>query len=332
MLSKPSYTTNKNTPVGQGKNVVLARTGAFYGIKIEGIRQESSSYKRGIVAIPNFYFYDNQTKVMIDFSDFKNSIDQTLVEEFFNLSLTGISMDVTNGQWENLELSSRKITLDGTYTIDSYKGDILFANVIDVPKLDPNINRYDKSYFLNTPDFTLDVSTTQSTTKKFSIVNYLGENSKNSFNYLGVIPGDYIRINNSNSKYEVEDLYSDEEGKEVIVLKGTLSPDDRRTKLTDVAVYCVNDDNVDTSNLDNVEIGKCNINENGIILCFDSNTSLQCQLRNSKLKNKVASFTKDTFCPTESVITQRTTAVDQLTSIAKETNTILSNVLNSRRI
>jgi len=332
MLSKPSYNTNKNKPVGQGKDVVLVRTGTFYGIKIEGIKQESSSYRRGIVAIPNFYFYDNQNKVMIDYSDFKNEIDETLVDEFFNLSLNGITVDLDNSEWENLELSSRKVSLDGTYTIDSYKNGILFANVIDVPNLDVSLNRYDKSYFLNTPDFTLDVSTFQETTKLFSITNYLGENSKNSFNYLGVIPGDYIKINKSNSKYEVYDLYKDDEGKEVIILKGSLTPEDRRTSLTDIAVYCVNDNKISSESFDNTEIGKCTITDNGVVLCFDSNTRLQCEMRNSKLKNKIASFTEGTFCLTESTITQRETAVDQLTTIARETNNILNNVINSRRI
>lgn len=326
MLSKPPYKTNKNVPVGQGKELTLVRTGTFYGLKIEGVRQENSSYKRGIVAIPNFYFYDNQTKAMIDFSDFKNVIDQTLVSDFFDLSLDGVTMDVKSSRWENLELSKKKISLDGTYTIDKYLNNILFVNVIEVDNIDSTINRYDKSYFTDTPEFVLDVSTSQPDTAKFSITNHLGENSKNSFNYLGVIPGDYIKINKSNSRYQVEDLFSDEEGKEVLILKGTLSQEDRITSLTDVSVFTTNPDKLNTNSFDNTKTGRCNITENGVVLCYDSHTRLQCELRKNKVKNIISAFSEGNFCPQETTTIQRQTAVDQLTQIARDTNTILSNM------
>jgi hypothetical protein len=328
MISKSSYTRNKNLPLGQEKETALVRTGSFYGLKIEGVRLENSTLKRGIISTPNFYFYDNQSKVMVDFSDFKNVIEDVLVKDFFALNLTGNTFELKNAEWLNPDLTNKKINLNGTYTFDSFKNNILFANVSSVDSIDTDLNRYDKSFFKTTPDLVFSVSASQGDTKLFSIVNYLGENSKNSFNYLGAVPGDYIKINKSNNKYEIYDLFKDEEGKEILIIKGSLTAEDRVTSITDVSLYLHNPDRIQKANYDNEKIGRCNILVNGVSQCFDSNTQYQCALRNNSKTKAISSFVQGDFCEEETAVVQRTTAVEQLTEISRSTNEILTQVIS----
>lgn len=326
MISKSNISKQQNKPQGQGRDFVPVRSGSLYGLKIEKKVLESSSYKRGIVASPNFLFYDNDTKVMIDFSDYKNSTTDDEIKEFFTLNLTGDTFSVDQGEWVNTEIFKNKISLSGTYTIEEYKNNILFANVSDVPQFESSIKRYDKKYFVDVPNFTILVNSTQDNNPISHIVNKLGKNSKNSFSYLGAIVGDYVSLSISSKKFEILDIFIDEEGKEIIEILGELDAQDLTTSITNVVIYIKNQDFSEIKTLDNVIVGKCNVTKNNVAFCYDNQTQLQCECRKNKNFNEISVFTKSLFCPDTDVIVQRTTSIDQLSEIAKDTRTILNNV------
>lgn len=328
MISKSNISKQNNRPQGQGKDLIPVRSGSFYGLKIQKKVLESSSYKRGIVASPNFYFYDNDNKVMIDFSDYKNSTTDAQIKEFFTLNLTGQTFTVEQSEWVNTELFKNKITLNGTYTIDAYQNNILFANVVDVKEFESNIKRYDKKYFIDVPNFTLLVSTSQDDVPITHIINFLGKNSKNSFSYLGASVGDYVSLSISSKKFEIIDIFLDEEGKEVIEILGELSSQDLVSSLTNVVVYVKNQDFSEISNIDNTITGKCNVIKSGVAFCYDNQTELQCECRKNKRLNELSTFTKGVYCPDPDITIKRTTPIEELSIIARDTTSILNTVTN----
>ena len=296
MISNTPYFQKNTKPTGQAKNLVGVRGAGFYGLKYEKLKLEQSSYKRGIVASPNFYFYDNFTKVMIDFSDYKNQIDQEVIDEYFTLSLSGVTFSVSQGDWINDFLTDKKISMSGTYVYSEYKNKILFANVSSVQYYDSNVTRYDKNYFINTPNFIMNLNSIQKNENQTNIVNIFGTNSKNSFKYLGAQIGDYILISNQKQKYQINNISVDQEGKEIITVNGTIPPEDRTSSITDIVLYVENTDNTDISVLSETKIGRCNVLKNGLIFCNDNQTEAQCQLRKNSNNKETASFTQNTFC------------------------------------
>lgn len=326
MISKSNISKQNNRPQGQGKDLISVRSGSFYGLKIEKKVLESSSYKRGIVATPNFYFYDSDTKVMIDFSDYKNSTTDEQIQEFFTLNLTGSTFTVQQAEWVNSELFKNKISLNGTYTIQSYQNNILFANVVSIEEFESDIKRYDKKYFVDVPNFNLLVNTTQDDLPITHIINRLGKNSKNSFTYLGASVGDYVSLSVSSKKFEILDIFIDEEGKEVVEILGELSTQDLTTTLTNIVIYVKNQDFINVNNFDNIKTGKCNVVKSGVSFCFDNQTELQCQCRKNSKLDELATFSVGTFCPDIDIVIKRTTPIEELTLIARDTKTILSTV------
>ena len=325
MISKSSL-NRQNKPQGQTKDFVAVRSDAFYGLKFEKKILETSSYKRGIVASPNFVFYDNYTKVMVDFSDYKNTISDDEIKEFFSLNLSGTTFSVEQGDWLNTQLTDRKISLSGTYTISEFKNRILFANVVDIDNYTTNVTRYDKNYFIDTPNFILLVNSTQADLLVTKITNILGQNSKNSFKYLGANIGDYISTSLSSKKFEIIDFYVDEEGKELIEINGELTQQDLSTSLTNITLHVKNKSNIDINNFNNTTLGNCTIVNGVNSFCLDNQTELQCNLRADKLNGDSFSFVSNSYCPSQPNNVKQQTAVEKLTVIADNTVRLLNSM------
>lgn len=329
MISNASYNQKNNKPTGQAKNIVAIRGGSFYGIKYEQVKLEPSSYKRGITVSPNFYFYDNFTKVMVDFSDYKNTVSQSTIDEFFTLTLSGMTFTVSEGEWINDSLTSKKISMSGTYSLSEYKNNILFANVSSLTYYDTNINRYDKNYFVNTPNFVLSLSTNQKTKTQTNIVNRLGKNSKNSFSYLGAEVGDYIEISRQKTKYQIANIKIDEEGKEIITINGLIPEEDRTTSLTDFVLYVDNFDRTNVDLFNKEKTGRCTVSKDGIIICLDNQTEAQCQLRKNSNFKETASFAENVYCTQADDVSRSLSPTELLTVIAQQNSNMISRLQNT---
>lgn len=317
MFPRQKLTRGKSKPQGEGKVLVPVRSGSFYGLNFEQNNLDTSTVKRGIVATPNFIFNDDYTKVKIDFSDYKNVISEDLINQFFKLSLDGVTMNIENARWKNNTLSTKRIDLSGTYTFTEYTNKVVFANVVNINNYDANIKRYDKSFFVNTPNIVLDFSSTQEEKNTSKISNEFGPNSKNSFKYLGTKIGDYIAFTNVDKKYEVIDISTDEENKEIVVVNGQITNENRKDLLTDVFLFSVNYDETVVENYSSTTIGKCDVNKNNSITCYDNQSELQCQLaKNSKL-SEISTFTESTFCTSPALASVRQTESERLLEIIK---------------
>jgi hypothetical protein len=191
---------------------------------------------------------------------------------------------------------------------------------------DSAVQRYDKNYFVNTPNFILGVSSTQSEESQTNIINILGGNSKNSFSYLGIQIGDYIALSNQKTKYLVNNIKIDEEGKEIVTVLGSIPTEDRRTKITDVVLYVDNLDSTNIKNYSETKIGKCTVSRDGIILCTDNQTEQQCQLRKNSKLNQTSSFIENAYCTQLTDVSRDLSPTEKLTIIAEQNNRLLSQI------
>ena len=317
MFPRQKLTRGKSKPQGEGKVLVPVRSGSFYGLNFEQNITETSTVKRGIVATPTLIFNDNFTKVKIDFSDYKNVISEDLINSFFKLTLDGVTMNIENAKWKNNTISSKKIDLSGTYIFNEFTNKVVFGNVVSLNNYDANIKRYDKASFTTTPNIILDFSASQEEKNTTKITNEFGPNSKNSFKYLGTKIGDYIAFTNVDKKYEVINISTDEENKEIIILNGKITNENRKDLITDVFLFSVNYDDTKIENFSSSTIGKCDVNKNNNVTCFDNQSELQCQLsKNSKL-SETAVFTQSTFCTTPTLSSTKMTESERLLEIIK---------------
>lgn len=300
-----------------GKNLILARAGFFYGLKYYQIKEEKNSINRGITSTPNFLFYSNNTKVIIDFSDFKNVVSKSEIENFWKLVTAGMSFTVTNGKLYNISTNST-YDVSGTYVFQKIENLAVHANVTSVNSITTKINLYSKDEFENTPNFELiNILNYQTKQKITKIYNFFGPNSKNSFTFFGVKSGDYVQLQNFDMRYKILKIEIDSEGKEIITIDGVLPDEDRLSTKTFVSIY------IEKVNLKDIEIdltdesvGSCSVVSNGLnINCFPNQTKSQCSCRASDTEDFI--FSNGTSCPSvEPSTTRELTSIDLLTNIS----------------
>ena len=132
------------------EKLVLVREGFLYGLKIEKYKTETSSLNRGITSTPSFIFYNNNTRVLIDYTNQTNSDLEKVVSDFFNQIESGTTITVNNGIYHDPNLNTTA-NVSGTYTFRSFYNGIVEADVVSGTVLSTKINRYDKTRFEQMP-------------------------------------------------------------------------------------------------------------------------------------------------------------------------------------
>ena len=322
-----NYIKPRNSNLKSGKNLVLVRAGLFYGLQYFPIKEEKNSINRGITVTPNFLFYDNNTKVIIDFSDFKNSIPSKEIEQYWNLVQTNMSFTVTNGKIFN-QATSVELDVSGTYVFKKFENLAVHANVTSATSLSTKVNLYSKNEFQQTPGFEFTTIIEPAVKeKRTKIINKMGQNTKNSFTYFGANIDDYIQLQNFSFRYRIVDIAIDSEGKEVITIEGTIPEEDRTSTKTFVGLYIekMNSREFDVNPSETV-IGSCSMTNNGLILsCFGNQTESQCNCRAGEKEQPV--FNVSANCPSAQQEEQELNSTQLLTEIASN----LVDVINKKQ-
>lgn len=297
MISHSSYAKGKFHSRGENNELVFTRSGIFYGIETKQINEEQTTIEREILAIPNITFYDNYTKLMIDFSDYMNNPEKSDVKSFFKLLTNTQQFSITNGKWKNTTINQLTYDISGTYRFVKIIDNIIFGEVITIGSYNLNLARYDKEYFLNIPYIEVAYTTQpKEPIIKNYISNSLGKNSKNSFAYLGANTGDYIEIQNNEIKYEILEISEDNQGKEIITVSGNVKEVNKVGTPMLISLYQQNKNKIQL-NYDNNITGKCEISKDGaLIQCLNNNTELQAKLREDPFNKITTQFYPNEFC------------------------------------
>jgi hypothetical protein len=297
MSSRSSYTKSQKKRRGENNELVPVRSNIFYGIEIKEVNEQKTNIKRELVITPNITFYDNYTKIFLDFSDIQNNKDKSDIKSFFDLIIPGASFEVKNSTWKNDTIDKKTFNLSGIYKFSKIVDKIVFCEVMSVNSYSNNFLRYDKEFFLELPviEFSSIISPTKKEVKSI-IINHLGKNSKSSFYYLGIKTGDYIQIQNEKEKYKIESVAIDNEGKENITVIGNPIPQNKVGSPILITLHQQNNDKIKLD-YDNVILGKCELSQdNAIFACIDNHTELQTKLREDTVKNIKATFYPNKFC------------------------------------
>lgn len=294
------------------------REGFLYALKIEKYKNEINSLNRGIVSTPNVIYFDSNTRCLIDYTNQTNNDIDKDISDFFSQITIGTTFALTNGTYND---SNQDINADisGSYTFRSFYNGIIEADVISTQNLSSKINRYDKNRFEQIP--VLSPTTLKVTDNKSIIKNRLGKDTKNSFNYLGIKVGDYVKITDMSVPVKVIEIDIDSDGNEYILLDKDISSIDLTDLKTKVLVYIqVVEAFTDNPNLNQTEVGACIEYVNGVVVsCTNNHTISQCRFRSSELNNIVTEITIGTFCATP----------ETDTAIQKDTSSTLLTITNN---
>lgn len=322
--------TTTSTKQNSKEKLIFVREGVLYGLVIEKAKIDTASINRGIVSTPTVVYYSNNTKCLIDYSNQTNQELETKLEEYFSQVQNGTGLTLFNGTYTDTN-SNIDADLSGGYVFRSYYNGIVEADVTSVTSLSSTINRYDKTRFNEIP-YLVATSITDGNEPKTIIKNKLGKNTKNSFNYLGVRVGDYIKITDISSQLKVVDMTVDSDGNEYITVDKELDEVDLTNLKTKVDIYySVVDSYATPPDLTETETGACIEYYNGVVVnCTDNHTASQCRFRSSTTNSIVTEITMNTFCSTPETDTaiQRNSA-DNLVQLTTTLANALSNISSS---
>jgi hypothetical protein len=323
-MKNPRQNTKSKPSLIKKEKLILVREGLFFGLTIERSKSDKNTINRGIVSTPNFVFYSSNTKCLIDYTNQTNDNIIEPITKFFTQLETGTTLNLYNGIYTDTN-SNIEADLTGQYTFRSYINGIVRADVVSVESLSSNISRYDKTRFNNIPFFvsnTIEDQTFVTTVVK----NKFGKNTKNSFNYLGVKVGDYVRIGMEEPK-KVTEINVDSDGSEYIVLDAQLTVQDLTSTPTKVEILIsVVDSYRGEPRLDE-SVGACIEYFNGVVVsCTDNHTPSQCRLRASTTRGIITEITTGTFCSTPETDTSvQTNITENLVQVTSALAAAISN-------
>lgn len=318
--------TSSSVKQNTKEKLVLVREGVLYGLVVEKAKVDKVSLNRGITSTPTVVFYSNNTKCLIDYSNQTNSEIEKKLKEYFDQIESGVTLNLYNGVYNDTNLN-KLADLTGQYTFRNYYNGVVEADVVSVASLSATINRYDKTKFEEIPYLVASTLVDGSETKTI-IKNKLGKNTKNSFNYLGIKAGDYLKITDYTTQLKVLDIGVDTDGNEYVLVDKEIDEVDLTNLKTKVDVYfTIVDSFINLPDPSETETGACVEYINGVIVsCTNNNTISQCRFRSSPTRGIRTEITLGGFCttPETSTAVQRENA-DNLTML---TNTIASLVSN----
>ena len=228
-----SLGTGSGGGVGTGGNdgdFHLVGDDVFLGLVFASTQNFYYKKNRNLITIPSFTFYDNQTKVIIDYSNGKNFItdDLSFISSFFGSMTNGITFEYINTQYVN-DASDISADISGVYEFESFQSNSLIkANVVSTTDISTTRDFYNSKFFINTPQLTRvgDLSNGIQSVFRTNIIKNTIPNGLYSFTRLGARVGDRIGVSSSTSNsgsFKILDLFFDTEGFECIQVDSSLS-------------------------------------------------------------------------------------------------------------
>ena len=299
------------------EKLIAVRYNLMYGLSVEKYKSDSLSVNRGIVSTPNVIFYSSNNKCLFDYSNQTNKDIEEKVNNYFQQIPYGTTLTLYNAYYED-PTSTEIADISGTYTFKGFQNGIVQTDVVSVTNLSANINRYDKTKFSQIPY--MSSASIESSEEKTIIKNRFGNNTKNSFNYLGAKVGDYIKYPAIDRPVKILSIELDSDGNEFIEVDSNLSVANYVDTATMITLYITVIDPIEPIDIEENEVGSCiEYFGNVIVSCTDNHTLSQCRARASKAKGIVSEITLGTFC--------RTPETD--TAVQKDTTDNLVQITNA---
>jgi hypothetical protein len=261
---------------------VTTRIGIFLGLDFTTTKTLELNSNKYLSTIPSFSFSSGFTKVLIDYSNSKNDTDINLLKGLFSGLTAGTTFTISSAVY-SIDGAGSEANLGGTYTFESFVGNVIVANPVTINNKNDRLLRYESYYFVNPPQFGLSLAP-QGRQTEYVIVNALGNDKTASFSSFGIYPGDRIKITGTrfnDSTFTVKSVAVNKDGSETLIVNEGLTLESgfglrvglellQQKRGTDTI----------TAATGPVAIGSCPIFINGVkVRCYENQTSSQCLAR-----------------------------------------------------
>lgn len=280
---------------------VATRIGVFLGLDFTTNQTLELNSNKYLSTIPSFSFSSDFTKVLIDYSNSQNQTDISLLQGLFSGLTAGVTFNISSAVY-SLDGIASEANLGGTYTFNSFVGNVIVATPITVNNFNQRLLRYESSYFINPPQFGLSLAPQKKETE-FVIVNALGTDKIASFAKFGVYKDDKIKITGTrfnNATFTVKSVAINKDGSEHIIVSEGLTQESGFGNRVGIELIQKKKGSVQIiAATGPTIIGACGLYKDGkIVACFEDQTESQCAARNSIIEAPSTIWRPNASCRT----------------------------------
>ena len=206
--------------------------GNFYGVKVGNSIDDFLNFDQRTSSTPNVIISGNSA--VLDFTASQTKKDLNYLKALSDTLVSGNTFTIINGGYydPNTEIYA---DISGTYTFEGMFRDTVISATFDtLTNIPTGVLRYSSDYFSDVPQIDL-LGTAGTGREKFTIKNYLGNESSPSLTSMGARVNDYVTISDSvtnNKAFRVDDFYLDPNGTEVLILGATAAIEEDRIGVT----------------------------------------------------------------------------------------------------
>lgn len=278
----------------------LVKTFDSYGINIINSYTDVDLLGKKINSSPLVQFYNSFTKAIFDYSNTESENDLEYISILLQGLTNGNTFTISNGYYVK-DQDGITSNINGVYQFDGSQNDnLILTSVISNSGLNTAESRYERDYFVESPQFTLNSGFTGDPYFVVkSMTNYgVVEN-------LGAVENDLIEIsyagNTANiDRYRIEKIETSSENEEIIFLKDSVNNDNRLGQKSTINLYVRGIPPITLAEIDQSINGcaKTYTVDGNYLECFENQNELQAYLRRFKYEqsNVLNSWTEDCNC------------------------------------
>lgn len=267
---------------------ILVKSFESYGINVVNSYTDIDLIGRKINSSPLVQYYNSFTKAIIDYSNTVSENDLDYISILLQGITNGNTFTITQGYYIK-EQDGITSNINGIYQFDGVQNsNLILTTVISASSLNTAENRYERDYFVDPPQFTLNSG--------FTGDPYYAIKSMTNFGNvedLGAIENDLIEItyagNTANlDKFRIEKIETSSENEEIIFLKDFVYNDNRLGQLTTVNLYVRGTPSISLVEKDTTLTGcsKTYTTDGYYLDCFENQNEYQSYLRRFGYENK----------------------------------------------
>lgn len=278
----------------------LVKTFDSYGINIVKSYTDVDLIGKKINSSPLVQYYNSFTKAIFDYSNTESDNDLEYIFILLQGLTNGNTFTISNGYYVK-DQDGITSNINGVYQFDGSQNDnLILTSVISASVLNHAETRYERDYFVDPPQFTLNSGFTGD---PYYVIKSMTNYGK--VELFGAVEDDLIEIsytgNTANiDRYRVEKIETSSENEELIFLKDSVNNDNRLGQLTTVNLYVRGIPLLSLTEVDKDLNGcaKTYTNDGYYLECFENQNELQAYLRRFKYdsKNVLNSWTEGCNC------------------------------------
>jgi hypothetical protein len=279
---------------------ILVKSFESYGINIINSYTDINLIGRKINSSPLVQYYNSFTKAIIDYSNTISENDLDYISILLQGITNGNTFTITNGYYIK-EQDGITSNINGVYQFDGVQNNnLILTTVISSSSLNTAENRYERDYFVDPPQFTLNSGFTGDPYYVIKSATNFGKIEE-----LGAIENDLIEISYSGNtanidKFQIEKIETSSENEEIIFLKDFVYNDNRLGQLTTLNLYVRGTPSLSLVEKDTTINGcsKTYTTDGYYLDCYDNQNEYQSYLRRFNYDNKsvLSTWTEDCNC------------------------------------